>query len=1617
MKTKLIRLMWALFVGMVCMGVNAQTSGNCGSPNAADVQWSYAGGTLTFTGTGAMNMYSENQPQAPWWNDYMTTTTTVVVGEGITTIPHWGFAMFENLTSVTLPSTLTTIGKAALEECAFTTIDLPEGLTTIGDYSFQIGALTSITIPSTVTYIGEVAFQAMESLTSVTFLGSDPTTITFGDNIFQDCNNLTAINVPAGKVDAYKAALPDYAALIVEGGAPTPATSGSCGTNATWSYSNGIMTIGGSGAMTDFSSSMTDIPWIDYQTNITKVVIGDEITHVGDWAFQGCTALNSVTIGEKVTSIGNGSFDNCTNDGFTMLTIPNSVQTIGIDAFSNNHLKYVCFGSGLTSIGMEAFMVCQDLEAIGVSASTPPTLGMEAFMACSNLASIYVPSSKITDYKDANGWSDYAAMIKSPEGECGTDATWSFEMATGVLTIEGTGAIDDFSGWDSTQANDSRAFNPLNTDWYPCGIKNVVIGEGITDIPGNAFYMEVGITDVTLPSTLTAIGLDAFGECENIETITCDATTPPTLADDGNESYVFYGYDAEWNVVPISTITAINVPAASVATYKAAAGWSDYAEKIVAQGGAPAVTTTFTYTATAKETRFDTYAKFTGATAVKSHEFADGAGTVVYEGTVTEIQGDAFRAAGGSNTNLTSITIPESVTSLAANALRKSTALTTVNFAGTPTLTTIGNYVFASCSTLANITLPASVTTIGGQAFSDCTALTTFDVPEGVTSIGGQAFGGCSNLTAINFTGTPTLTSIGGSAFYNCKKLTTLTLPESLTTIGNDVFNGAGITSIFIPKNVSNVGEGLSYGCEITSLSVDPDNATYDSRNDCNAVIETVTNKLVAGCRNTVIPNGIVTLGTFAFAQFSGSFSLTIPESVTTFEFGAIHMCPGLTTVNIPSGITSMDDMLFGGCNCIDVYCYIEDPATLTWSEGGAMAFANNKATKFHVKEGTSAAWETAFPNANVTFVEGLPAPATTTFTYTATAKVTAFDEYEKFTGATALASHDYADGAGTVVYNGTVTALESGAFYYNDTKEALTAITLPESLTALGDDAFRGCTGLTTVTFDGTPALTTINKRAFKDCSALAAIAIPASVETIGGGAFSDCSELASVTFPGTSALTAIGSTAFSNCESLAAITLPESVTTIGEGKNGSVFSGAGLTSFVLPKNLTTICGGGHFRNCPMTSLTVNADNAKYEDRGSNAIIEKATDKLVLGCIATTVPDGIKVIGNEAFFGEELPFSLTLPESVTTIEARAFHYATGLTAINIPSKVTEIPDETFAQCNFTELVIPDGVTSIGGMAFMMCMSLKTITFGSGLTTIENWAFECPNVTDIYCYATPFTTWNGNGFANAKATKFHVADAKAWGTAFPSANVTFVDDLNAFTLAEDVDNTAAIAGRNGHEANVTLTRTLKAGSYNTFAVPFDIDAATLTAQGITAKKLTASSLDGTTLTLTFADATTIEAGKPYLVKVAADVENPTFAGVTVSSTVSTTETDNVDLVPMMGKTLVTGPEGDKDNTKAVLFLASNNTLVYPTVVNDASQEASYMKGFRAYFQLKGAAADPASVKSFAINFGDETGIISLTPNHSPVSEGSIYMLDGRRVSSQQAQNGVYIVNGKKVIIK
>ena len=184
--------------------------------------------------------------------------------------------------------------------------------------------------------------------------------------------------------------------------------------------------------------------------------------------------------------------------------------------------------------------------------------------------------------------------------------------------------------------------------------------------------------------------------------------------------------------------------------------------------------------------------------------------------------------------------------------------------------------------------------------------------------------------------------------------------------------------------------------------------------------------------------------------------------------------------------------------------------------------------------------------------------------------------------------------------------------------------------------------------------------------------------------------------------------------------------------------------------------------------------------------------------------------------------------------------------------------------------------------------------------------------------------------------------------------------------------------------------------------------------GITAKTLSSSTFDNATgkLTLNFANATSIEAGKPYLVKVNATVQNPTFENVSTVSTTTPTETTYVDFIPTLGRTQVAG------NVKNILFLGANNTLLNP------SAENQYIKGFRAYFQLKGDAAN-APALSFSLDFGDgeTTGVIEVRSQteddgeyRSPVS-GGYYDLQGRRINGLPTQKGVYIVNGKKTIIK
>jgi len=324
--------------------------------------------------------------------------------------------------------------------------------------------------------------------------------------------------------------------------------------------------------------------------------------------------------------------------------------------------------------------------------------------------------------------------------------------------------------------------------------------------------------------------------------------------------------------------------------------------------------------------------------------------------TVIRINDHAFYGCG-----LTSITIPNSVTSIGDYAFYGCNCLTSITIPNS--VTSIGDYTFYGCSGLTSITIPDSVTSIGSFAFYSCSNLTSIIIPEGVTSIGGFAFGYCISLTFITIP--EGVTTIGGSAFHACSSLTSIAIPEGVTNIGDCAFDGcssltsicipggvtsiggsafrdcSSLTSICIPEGVISIGSSAFYGCSnLTSVRVEEGNAVYDSRNNCNAIIETVTNTLIVGCQNTIIPNNVTSIGFAAFYGCSGLTSVTIGNGVISIGNSAFRDCSGLTSITIPNSVTSIGSDAFNGCKLRNVLSKCTTPPS------GSSAFS--KQTYYH---------------------------------------------------------------------------------------------------------------------------------------------------------------------------------------------------------------------------------------------------------------------------------------------------------------------------------------------------------------------------------------------------------------------------------------------------------------------------------------------------------------------------------------------------------------------------------------------------------------------------------------------------------------------------------------------
>jgi hypothetical protein len=282
---------------------------------------------------------------------------------------------------------------------------------------------------------------------------------------------------------------------------------------------------------------------------------------------------------------------------------------------------------------------------------------------------------------------------------------------------------------------------------------------------------------------------------------------------------------------------------------------------------------------------------------------------------------------------LTSVTIPNSVTS-------------------------IGEYVFAGCSGLTSVTLPDSVTSIEDWAFSNCDGLTSVILPDSVTSIGNYAFAGCSSLTSVIIGNS--VTSIGYSAFASCSNLTSIvvdesntiyssqdgvlynkaktmlilypggksggfTIPDSVTSIGDGAFSGCqGLTSVTIPNSVTSIGDGAFANCDGLTSVVIPDSVTS---------IGGLAFQLCDGLTSVTIGNGVTSIDNFAFGYCTGLTSVVIPNSVTSIGVGAFAWCSELTTAYFNGNAPSMGLNVFYSCSSNFTVCYTAGSTGFTTPE------------------------------------------------------------------------------------------------------------------------------------------------------------------------------------------------------------------------------------------------------------------------------------------------------------------------------------------------------------------------------------------------------------------------------------------------------------------------------------------------------------------------------------------------------------------------------------------------------------------------------------------------------------------------------------------------------------
>ncbi len=714
--------------------------------------------------------------------------------------------------------------------------------------------------------------------------------------------------------------------------------------------------------------------------------------------------------------------------------------------------------------------------------------------------------------------------------------------------------------------------------------------------------------------------------------------------------------------------------------------------------------------------------------------------------------------------------------------------------------------------------------------------------------------------------------------------------------------------------------------------------------------------------------------------------SITIPDNFKEIPFRFFYECISLKSVQMPNTINSIDDAAFYGCSGLT--------GTLTLPEGlksiGDAAF-------------TSCSGLTG----SLTFPDGLESIGSSAFyqcsgftgNLTIPHGVTSINE-NAFLGCSGF--------TGCLTIPAGVTAI--GVWAFNGCSGFTGNLTIPEGVTSIGEGAFYGCSGFTgSLTIP--EGVTSIGEGAFYGCSGFSgSLTLPEGVTSIGDYAFSDCSGLTgSLTIP--EGVTSIGDYAFSDCSGLTgSLTIPEGVTSIGD----YAFSDcSGLTgNLIIPEGVTSI-----------------GESSFYQCRGLTGSL--------------TIPEGVTYIGRSAFSGcSSLTGSLTIPKGVTSISGYAFAYCSGFTgSLTIPEGVTSIGEKAFSQCRGLtgSLTLPEGLKSIGIQAFSLCYGFTgSLIIPEGVTSIGDYAFfDCSGFTGSLTIPEGVTSIGEGAFSRCSGIRkiisgitvpFECTPFDYWTSPFNYDNVKLIvprgtreaylstSDWNKFAIyeAETISETSTAEPVNISDVNVLVELNIKANEWSTICLPFamteqqvkdafgdDVELADFTSWQSTKNALG----NVTGISVNFSSVAFIEANHPYLIKVSADVENFLVEDVDISVAANPMKqvgTNEEDYGRFVGTYVA-----DTEIPENGMFL-SGNKFCY-------SKGQTKTKAFRGYFEFADVLSDvdASGAPNIAITVDDTAArIVDVSRD---VENNTYYTLQGAKTNNPQ--KGVFIVNGKKIIVR